>query len=194
MASYIEPRTRATGERITADDWNTDVVENIKALRETMPSGIPVGTILPYAGSNPPAGWIWANGQACNRITFSALFSVIGTTYGAGDGSTTFLTPDMRGRLPLGRENMFNSAPGRVTDPAALTLGGAGGADKHTLTVAEIPSHTHSYTHVASGGAQIATTGGTASVQSATTGAQGGGNAHNNMPPYLVLNYIIKAV
>lgn len=109
------------GHVVTADEFN---------------AMMPVGTVLPFAGSAAPTGWLPCDGSAVSRATYSDLFSVIGTTYGAGDGSTTFNVPDTRGRAIVHKagSGTFN------------TLGGKGGEETHTLTSAEMPSHTHNVT------------------------------------------------
>jgi microcystin-dependent protein len=107
----------------------------------------PTGSLMPYAGTTtPPAGWLIANGQAVSRAAYPALFAAISTTYGAGDGSTTFNVPDLRGRMAVGADNMGGApgAAGRLT--ANNTAGAASGAEKHTLTVGEMPSHNHGVT------------------------------------------------
>jgi microcystin-dependent protein len=150
------------------------------------------------------------------------LFSVLSTTYGAGDGSTTFNVPDMRGRVPAGLDNMGGSAASRLTATvlsAANTLGATGGTQTHTMTTAEMPVHTHTqnahgHTIVnpstgntilymgngASGfadqwgqGGQGGLSSGTP-IQSTTATNQnaGSGSAHLNTQPTIVLNYIIK--
>lgn len=77
--------------------------------------GTPPGAMMAYAGATAPAGWLLCYGQAVSRTTYSALFAVIGTAYGAGDGSSTFSLPDLRGRVPAGRDNMGGSAASRLT-------------------------------------------------------------------------------
>lgn len=73
------------------------------------------GTVLPFAGSAAPDGWILCYGQAVSRTAYANLFAVIGTTFGTGDGSTTFNLPDLRGRIAAGKDNMGGSAAGRLT-------------------------------------------------------------------------------
>ncbi len=72
------------------------------------------GIVLPFAGSVEPTGWLLCFGQAVSRTTYAALFNAIGTTYGAGDGSTTFNVPDLRGRVPAGKDNMGGTAGNRL--------------------------------------------------------------------------------
>ena len=98
--------------------------------------GIPTGLIAPYAGAAAPGGWLLCDGSNVNRTTFAALFAVLGTVYGAGDGSTTFGLPDLRGRVPVGK-----AASGTFAALAAV-----GGEAAHVLVTAEMPSHGHSFT------------------------------------------------
>lgn len=176
----------------------------------------PTGAVIPYAGSSAPTDWLLCDGAAVSRSTYAALFAVIGTTYGAGDGSTTFNVPDLRGRLPLGLDNLGGSSANRVTHANADSLGGAEGAETHTLDTTEMPSHTHTtdsqgaHTHdlkksTGSGGGldyvEVPANGTLANISDLITSngahthtaqATGGGGAHNNMPPYISLGYIIK--
>ena len=111
-----------------------------------------VGIILPFAGSSVPTGWQLCCGQAVSRTTYSLLYSVIGTAYGAGDGSTTFNLPDLRGRVIAGLDNMGETAANRLTSGGsgitATTLGANGGAETVTLTAAQsgLPAHSHTIT------------------------------------------------
>ena len=104
---------------------------------------MPPGSITAFAGSTEPVGWLFCYGQQISRASYAALFAVIGTTYGVGDGSTTFNLPDLRGRIPLTKDNMGGTSANRVTAAAADTLGGSGGAENHTLSASEIPAHNH---------------------------------------------------
>jgi microcystin-dependent protein len=109
---------------------------------------VPIGGMIPFAGSTAPsANWALPAGQAVSRTTFAALFALIGTTYGAGDGSTTFNLPDLRGRALFGKDDMGGSAASRVTAAGSgingTTLGATGGAETVTLATSQIPSHTH---------------------------------------------------
>lgn len=73
---------------------------------------MPVGCVIPFAGAAAPTGWLLCQGQAVSRTTYAQLFSVIGTTYGSGDGSTTFNLPDMRGRVAVGSDANLGVAVG----------------------------------------------------------------------------------
>jgi microcystin-dependent protein len=89
-----------------------------------------VGSIYMFAGAVAPSGYAVCDGTAVSRSTYAELFGIIGTTYGAGDGSTTFNLPDLSGRVPLGVST-------------AMLLGDSGGEEAHVLTVNEIPQHLH---------------------------------------------------
>ena len=112
------------------------------------------GVVLPFAGATAPNGWLLCTGQAVSRTTYSALYALIGTTYGAGDGSTTFNVPDLRGRVIAGADNMGGTAASRLTSAGsgvAGSLGSVGGAETHTLTTAQAPAHTHGGTAASAG-------------------------------------------
>lgn len=148
---------------------------------------VPAGMVLPYAGTTIPSGYLLCNGQAVSRTTYATLFSAIGTVYGAGDGSATFNVPDMRDRTAVGVSS-------------TIAIADAGGAKTHTLTSSEMPGHTHAYTSPLVGTNRAVGTvvneGGftfvTVTADGGTTVSTGGGAAHNNMQPYLGLNYVIK--
>lgn len=159
-------------------------------------AGIPEGSVIPYAGSAAPSGWLLCYGQAVSRTTYAALFAAISTTYGTGDGSTTFNLPDLRGRVIAGQDDMGGVSANRLTNQSGGldgdTLGATGGAETHTLTTAQIPAHTHTtHTHSGSGGARSDVNGDLRET-STNTGSTGGGGAHNNVQPTIILNYIIK--
>jgi len=151
-----------------------------------------LGVVLPYAGSTAPASWALCYGQAISRTTYVDLFNIIGTTFGVGDGSTTFNVPDMRGNLPLGKDNMGGTSRDRVTHANADVVGGEEGAETHILTVAELAAHTHGIL-AQSGSKDIGAGAFTVYLGgSGTTASTGGDTAHENMSPYMTLNYIIK--
>lgn len=162
-------------------------------------SWIPTGFVGCYAGSTPPANTLEAYGQAVSRVTYAGLFGNIGTTHGAGDGVTTFNLPDLRGRVMIGLDNMGGSAAGRITSAStnganSTTLGGAGGTQTHTLTVAEMPAHTHANSTFVDGGGSFSLTAGVdldSTVETQPTDSTGGGGAHSNTQPWLALKCVI---
>lgn len=106
----------------------------------------PVGAGMDFYGATAPEGWLFADGSAVSRADYAELFAVIGTTYGAGDGVTTFNLPDKRGRVTVGRDRQVSgSYADRLTSPRvdSRTLGASGGAQTVTLTTAEMPAHSH---------------------------------------------------
>jgi microcystin-dependent protein len=186
------------------------------------PYNIPLAGGMPFFASTAPnSSFVFPYGQAISRTTYSALYSLLTTTYGTGDGSTTFNIPDLRGRVLAGVDNMGGAPASRLTTSYfganASTLGATGGLESHTLTTAELASHSHGVTdpghvHTVGGGALGGalpgeTTGGSQStpispatviINSAVTGISinntGSGNAHNIVQPTIVCNYIMRIV
>jgi microcystin-dependent protein len=109
--------------------------------------GIPLGVALPYFGMTAPSSaFALPSGQAISRTTYANLFALFGTTYGTGDGSTTFNIPDLRGYMLAGKDDMGGSAANRITNGGSgitgTTLGATGGLETHTLTTAQLPTVT----------------------------------------------------
>lgn len=172
---------------------------------------VPIGSVLPFGGGTAPDGYLICDGSAVDRTEYAALFDVVGTNFGPGNGVDTFNLPDMRGRVAVGK-----AASGTFN-----TINNSGGAETHALTVNEIPSHSHTgststngnHTHQYTRTTQRLTkiqnpadnTEGVGDYynpantstdgnhnHSFTTNPSGGGQAHNNLQPYRVLNYMIK--
>jgi len=148
---------------------------------------VPIGIILMWGSATPPTNWLICDGQAISRTTFATLFGVLGTSYGVGDGATTFNLPDFRGRIVIG------NGTGPSLSPRAI--GNTGGEEAHQLTIPEMPVHNHDFTaqqpisgSTANGGAPDERS----TSQLSTTGTSGGDVAHNNMQPFGVSSYIIK--
>jgi len=147
--------------RSAADTLKTDdtLVANRLDIGSNTYAFAPVGAVMPYAGSTAPNGWLLCFGQAVSRTTYSALWSLLSTTYGAGDGVTTFNLPDLRGRVVAGLDNMGGSAASRLTNTvltASNTLGATGGVQTYALTGGETGAHSHnlnSHTHTVALGA-----------------------------------------
>ncbi len=113
------------------DEAGTNVSFEIEVLPSNQDGGVPSGVTFPFAGVTPPPGYLFANGAAVSRTGYASLFGAIGTTWGAGDGSTTFNLPNLFDKVPVGAGNLF-------------TVGQYGGEQNHTLVEGELASHSHS--------------------------------------------------
>ena len=162
--------------------------DNINKMKQAINLNAPAGVISMYGGSNAPSGWLICDGRAVSRTTYSRLFSAIGTTYGAGNGSTTFNLPNLKGRVPVGLDTSqteFNS------------LGKTAGEKTHKLKINELPKHSHDlpgrliYCTVGSEIYRENAGFDTASNNSKSYDA-GGDQPHNNLQPYITVNYIIS--
>ena len=166
--------------------------------------GIPTATIVPWSDSSVPSGFLECNGAAVSRTTYSALFAIIGTTYGAGDGSSTFNVPDLQDNVAIGKSN--NKALGSTGGANTVTsTGNVGGSTANaSLSTPQIASHSHSQGAVGTQANENPGNGQRARRQGNTGSAGGGGGHSHNMSatfsgdatsvvqPYLTIIYIIK--
>jgi microcystin-dependent protein len=152
------------------------------------PYNVPIGSCIDFFGTTAPnSAFVLAYGQAISRATYSTLFALFGTTYGAGDGSATFNIPDLRGRVVAGKDDMGGSAASRLTSSyfgsSAASLGAVGGAESLALTLAQIPTGITAATtasiplSVTSSSSNIVTASSTISAQSGGGAAGLGGAA-----------------
>jgi microcystin-dependent protein len=170
--------------------------------------GIPTGTITPWSQASAPTGFLECDGAAVSRSTYAALFAVIGTTYGAGDGSTTFALPDLTDKVAVHKSNNKAFASTAGANTVTPTGNVAGSTANATLTTAQLASHSHPISNTSPGsdndfkpigGAQGNT------INNASTNSAGSGQGHSHnmsanfagdansvLQPYLTLIYIIK--
>jgi microcystin-dependent protein len=195
----------------------TEIINN----GELLEGGIPTATIVPWSSSSVPSGFLECNGLAVSRSTYSALFAIVGTTYGAGDGSTTFNVPDLADNVPVGKSN--NKALASTGGANTVTpTGNVGGSTANaTLSTAQLASHSHTITGLRNwqnyqpqftvqseipGPAEVSPNQGPFKLPAtAPTNPAGSGSAHSHnmsatfsgdansvLQPYLALIYIIK--
>ena len=207
---------------MTIPTFNSGDVLTAEVMNEIKNSLLPVASVIPYAGVSAPTGYLLCDGTAVSRTTYADLFSALSTTYGAGDGSTTFNLPDLRGRAPIGPNSDSTAA-----NTATRSVGTKGGDTRMQTHTHVQNAHTHTqdaHGHALGGGQSFgvnfgANSGGaatfglnagiintgtyqgpysalntTATNQNTTATNQNAGfGLSENMPPFVVLNYIIKA-
>jgi microcystin-dependent protein len=183
---------------------------------------MPTGVVIPWAGvsTTAPTGWLLCSGQAVSRTTFLTLFNAVNTVYGAGDGSTTFNVPDLRGRVVAGLDNIGGSAASRLTattmSPNGTTTGATGGAQTETASVSGSFSGTGTGSASVNGSTTIVSNGAIAQAPngpdftaarndhihnisfdapvgvSVSGSISGTSAAATNVQPTMIMNYIIK--
>ena len=174
--------------------------------------GIPTATIVPWSDSSVPSGFLECNGAAVSRTTYSALFAIIGETYGAGDGSTTFNVPDLQDNVAVGKSGTKNLASTGGANTVAATGNVGGSTANATLSTAQLASHTHPVgpnlwgpNHPNSAFGTGYTISPRARPQNLNANAAGSGSGHSHnmsanfsgdatsvVQPYLTIIYIIK--
>jgi microcystin-dependent protein len=187
------------------------------------PYNVPIGGMMDFIGPTAPnSSFVLPFGQAISRTTYGTLYSMVGTTFGVGDGTTTFNVPDLRGRVVAGADGMGGSLAGRL-NAAGITgamngagLGAVGGEQAHALTTPELaahshantlsdPGHAHGYNQPAAFGASGSAAGITGTFTGGVTSTNatgitinnastGSGNAHNNVQPTIVLSKILRII
>ena len=174
--------------------------------------GIPTATIVPWSSSSVPSGFLECNGAAVSRSTYSALFAIVGTTYGAGDGASTFNLPDLQDNVAMGKSGTkaLASTGGANTVAASGTVGGS--TANATLTTAQLASHSHQmqptnwgghHPNQGFGAGYTQNTAARPQTRNTTSTGSGTGHSHNMsatftgsatsvIQPYLTIIYIIK--
>jgi len=209
----------AIADPIDEDLWGAELNANFTSLDSLLYETMPVGAMLDFAGTSAPTGFLLTYGQAVSRTTYSALFGVIGTAFGSGDGSTTFNLPDSRGRSHIGLDNLGGSSANRITDANADSLNNTGGGletttatgsvsgstgttGSTTISISEMPSHQHdtpiANTNNYGNGSTFPVSGGDLAGASTTTArltkATGGGGSHNHSGGSLSATFTGNAV
>ena len=167
--------------------------------------GIPTATIVPWSSASVPSGFLECDGSAVSRTTYATLFGIVGTTYGVGDGSTTFNVPDLADNVPVGKSNNKALASTGGANTVAATGNVGGSTANATLSTAQLASHTHGTLPprgpAPSEGSVFGSSGG--GQQTSGSAGSGGGHSHNMsatfsgdatsvLQPYLTIIYIIK--
>ncbi len=173
--------------------------------------GIPTATIVPWSSASVPTGFLECNGQAVSRSTYSALFAIVGTTYGAGDGSSTFLVPDLQNNVAVGKSNNKSLASTGGANTVSSTGNVGGSTANATLSTAQLASHNHNtptqnqgpQNNTSKPNALGTTPGGNSPTMTINSTGSGTGHSHNMsatfsgdatsvLQPYLTIIYIIK--
>lgn len=174
------------------DEEIYDATQQAEALMLALDIGneacmTPIGSIVAWPVTHTPIsapeGWVNCDGSILVNSDYSDLFALIGTTYGVGTPGYSFKVPDLRGRFPLGASGSH-------------AIASTGGAETHFLTIAQLPAHAHAIlvkdNTTNQSNARLSSAGSTGTNSSSVTDAEGAGQSHNNMPPFITLNYIIR--
>jgi microcystin-dependent protein len=182
-AEYVEPTHENTPQEAAVQETTLHETQHEEAFSSRRGSQPYVGEICIFAGTYAPYGWELCHGQIVSIAEYETLYTLVGTTYG-GNGQDTFALPDLRGRIPVHKGNGF-------------VIGEKGGTETVALTANQMPTHSHTMVSgvVRGTGTQgVAMTQGTelATLTSPTSSSVGSGQAHENMSPFLGLNFIIS--
>jgi microcystin-dependent protein len=182
-----------------AGDAAADYFLSADGTFKATPAGLDPGALADFAMDAVPTGWLMCYGQAVSRATYPALYAAIGDTWGAGNGTTTFNVPDLRGRVRAGVDDMGGTSADRLTGTISGlngdTFAAVGGVEHHALTTAELPAHTHNIPSYATpnSGASVGmdkdNSGGLTQVPSSSVGSDA---AHTNMQPTAIVLTCIK--
>jgi microcystin-dependent protein len=165
--------------------------------------GIPTATIVPWSDSSVPSGFLECNGAAVSRSTYADLFAIIGTTYGSGNGSTTFDLPDLQDNVAVGKSGTKNLASTGGANTVAATGNVGGSTANATLSTSQLASHSHNQGATFQGSLNSFDGGQSAGITGTGSAGSGGGHSHNMsanftgdatsvIQPYLTIIYIIK--
>jgi len=208
IAGNVETTTLTTGNVLASGGAFTGVVTAPTAPNGTnttqvattefvFNNSLPSGCLMMWATGSAPTGWLLCQGQAVSRSTYSSLFGAIGTTFGSGDGSSTFNLPDYRNRMPVGAGSLYSvGSTGGSKDAIVVdhthTLSGGSVSGTFVTAVSTNTSYNYEPGFGQTGVTSVSTTTGSPSYSNPTVQSSGSSGTNANMPPYLGINFIIK--
>lgn len=203
VLSSAIPSLTDSSTKIPSTSWVQQVVQLVKNTVAAIPI-TPVGSILTWSGTTAPTGWLLCDGGTYLKSAYPSLFAVVGASYGTPtDPATQFKVPDMRGRVPMGLDDMATSTgvAGRVVTASGSILGGSGGIERIPNT-SQLSAHSHpiktlatmlsTVAHGTSGATEVAVSTGDVNTNNIVQ-STGGPNTGNNLSPFLSVNFIIYA-